>query len=358
MADMLEYLRWRGDIPFAAVGLNPVDALIFSELSYIQYDGLVTDRVQGTAPLGVVAKTILAMPKPLELCRTQKDIALLQAVAEAPRFNRVGICFYRNIFDPEKETQFAAVTFLPGDGSALLTFRGTDSSLVGWKEDFNMSYRQSIPAQLLAREYVREFAAAQELPMRLCGHSKGGNLAVYAGAKCEEWIQDRILDIYNQDGPGFARQMLEDPGYQRIVPKIRTFLPEFSVFGLMLERSEDYRVIRSDGVGILQHDPFSWQVLGGDFVAGKALTESSLFLDRTLTAWLDGLTNEERSRFFDALFDLLMLEDASRPRDVLRPQHILAALRSISLEGENRKLLSQLLQELLDTAINQHNLPV
>ena len=358
MADILEYLNWRGDILFPQLGVNNVDALIFSELSYIRYDGVITDALNVSVSLGTVAKTILGMPEPLSRCRTEKDLELLQAVANSPRFQKVGVTFYQSVFIPEEETQFAAVTFLLPDGSAFLTFRGTDSTLVGWKEDFNMSFQQSIPAQRLAKEYVQRFAATQEIPLRLGGHSKGGNLAVYAGAKCEAFIQERILEVYNQDGPGFAEAMMTDPGYLGIVPKVKTFLPQFSVFGLMLERGEGYQVIQSNAVGLMQHEPYSWQVIGKDFVPGQALTAGSLFLDRTLTTWLAGLTNEERSQFFDGLFDLLMLEDAAHPKDVLRPQNILAALKTISAQEDKRRMIGAVFQELVDSAKAVHNSPV
>ena len=350
MANILEYLAWRGDVLFSQVGINDVDGLILSELAYIQFDGLVSEDIRTSAPLGTLAKTILALPDPLSRCRTEKDLELLAAVAESDRFARLGVTFYRNVFVQAEETQFAAMTFLLEDGTAFLAFRGTDSTLVGWKEDFNMSFQKNVPAQRLAREYVQQYGAATREPLRLGGHSKGGNLAVYAAAMCPEQTQTRILEIYNYDGPGFMEEMLGKPGYQAVVTRIKTIVPQFSVFGMLLERSEGHKAIYSDASGLMQHEPYSWQVRGKDFVPMADVTEGSYFLDRTLTRWLAGLSTQERSDFTEWIFSLFMQENASQTRDILRPQNLLAALRVIHTEHENRRMTGAILQELLESA--------
>ena len=350
MANILDYLTWRGDLLFSQVGFDDVDGLILSELAYINFDSLVCENTECMVPLRNLAKTLLALPTPAARCRIDKDLELLTAVAESDRFGRIGVTFYRNIFIPEEETQFAAVTFLLEDGTAFLAFRGTDSSLVGWKEDFNMSFQKNIPAQRLAQAYVQQYATMSREPLRLGGHSKGGNLAVYAGAMCGESIQSRILEIYNYDGPGFMEEMLAEPGYQAIVSKIKTIVPQFSVFGMLLERSEAHRAIYSDATGLLQHEPYSWQVLGKGFVPMEDVTENAYFLDRTLTTWLAGMSNQERSDFIEWIFGLFMQENASQAKDILRPQNLLAALRMIRTEHEKRRMTGVILQELLESA--------
>ena len=351
MADMLDYIAWRGDILFSQLGMNQVDGLIFSALAYIDFSGVIPEDLQVVVPLETASRVILEDPDPRGRCRHEKDLALLQAAAESDRFSQVGLTFFRSVFHPGEETQFAAVTFLLEDGSSVLAFRGTDNTLVGWKEDFNMSFQHSVPAQRLAQEYVQRFAAAHPGRMRLVGHSKGGNLAVYAGAKCGQTVQQRVAEVYNYDGPGFGSWMLEEEGYQRVVPRVKTLLPQFSVFGLMLERMEHYRVVMSSAVGLLQHEPYTWQVQGSAFVPGE-LTEASLRLDRTLSTWLEGLTNEERGEFFDGLFGLLMQENASHPMDVLRPQNVLAALKTIHMEDGKRRMLTAKMQDLVEAAKN------
>ena len=355
---MLDYLAWRGDLTFSQSALNDVDALIFSTLSYIRLEGLVPEDLQQVQSLQELGKTILALPEAKSLCRLEKDLTLLEAAANSRRFGGVGVSFYRSLLHTQEELQFAAVTFLLDDGCAFLAFRGTDNTLVGWKEDFNMSFQPVVPAQRLAQEYVQRFAAFSGVPLYLGGHSKGGNLAVYAGAKCGAAVQPRILAVYNFDGPGFTEAMQEDHGYLKLISRVKTFVPQFSVFGLMLERQEELQVVHSNAFGLLQHEPYSWQVLGKTFVAGQKLAEGSQFLNRTLSTWLAGLDNAQRSEFFDSIFGLLMQENANQPKDILRPQNVLAALKTIHMEDGKRKMLTGKLQELVDAAKTVRNEPM
>ena len=355
MADMFEYLKWRGDISFDQMGINDVDALILATIAYVEFDGLVADDLRTKAPLSIVVKTLLAMPDAQSRVRVPQDLDLLRAVAETDRFDRVGITYYRSVFIPEEETQFAAMTFLLEDGSSILTFRGTDNTLVGWKEDFNMAFQDSIPAQRLACEYVRQYADAYDGSLYLCGHSKGGNLSVYAATKSNMHIQARICAVYNFDGPGFMDAMMQDPGYQRCINKIKTFLPQSSVFGMMLEHEEPFAVIRSKSVGILQHEPYSWEVMGKSFVLVDNLTAESRYLDKVLTMWLAGLSVKERNEFIDAIFDLFMLNDAKRPLDIIRPQHLHALIKTIQMDDERRNLIGSGIRSLLESVRQAHD---
>lgn len=353
MADMFDYLKWRGDILFSQVPPNNVDSLIFSALAYVQYDDIITEDKMQFKTLRDTAQALFAMPDAHTRCRVPKDLELLKAAAETERFGRVGLCAYQDIFDPAEETQFAAITFMLEDRTAFLAFRGTDSTLVGWKEDFNMTFQESIPAQRLAREYVQRFASVTKAPLRLGGHSKGGNLAVYAGAKCSGTVQERILEVFNHDGPGFTEAMMTDPGYLRIVPRVKTFVPQSSIFGMLLEHQEAYTIIRSNQVGIMQHDPYSWEVMGNNFISVEELTADSRFLDRTFRTWLAGLTPQERNAFFDSVFDVLMTENTSNAKDLLRPQAMLQVLRNLQSDDERRGTISSVLHELMNAAIGR-----
>ena len=350
MADMFDYLNWRGDILFSQVGLTDADALVLSTLAYVFYDDVVPTEPHSFLTLREAAANLLRKPDLEDRSRVSADISLLQAAALTERFGRVGLTFYRNIFIPEEDTQFAAMTFLLEDGSAFLAFRGTDNSLVGWKEDFNMSFRTSIPAQHLAREYAEEFALASHYPLYLGGHSKGGNLAVYAAAKGHAVLGGRIRKVYNLDGPGFHEAMMEDPGYLATVPQIRTIVPQASVFGLLMEHREPLAIIRSSQIGIMQHDPYSWEILGKGFLEVEEFTPDSQFLDKTIRAWLADMTREERSEFFDTLFDLLMQEGATRVRDIFRPQNILASFKAMQEDGSILTTLSAQLGKLAEAA--------
>ena len=350
MPDMFDYLRWRGDIPFSQVSPTPVDALIFSTLSYISFTNIVPESPSRRISLEAAAEVFLSGPDPEKKVRVKTDLELLRAAAAAPRFAAADLCFHQDVFIPAEDTQFAAVTYLLDDGTAFLAFRGTDSTLVGWKEDFNMTFQESIPAQRLARDYVRRFAAANALPLRLGGHSKGGNLAVYAAARSEKALQERILAVYNQDGPGFTEQMMTDPGYLNIVPKVHTYVPQSSVIGMLLEHEEPYLIIKSKQIGLMQHDPYSWEVMGGNFIPVEALTADSRFLDRTFKDWLAGMSPQERNQFFDNVFELVMIDSANSPRDLIRPQNLRSYFRTLQTDDNMRRILASELLNLAESA--------
>ena len=350
MATMFDYIQWRGDLTFTQDPPNAVDALIFSCLSYIHYGGLVELQPEKPVLLRDAAEYFFTQPEPETLVRVEKDMDLLQKAALSTRFGHTKLVYYRDTLIPEQETQFAAVTFLLDDGSAFLAFRGTDYSLVGWKEDFNMSFRQTVPAQLLAQQYVREVAAEYSLPLRLGGHSKGGNLAVFAAARSSPMVQMQILEIYNNDGPGFTEYMMGDPGYLSVVPRIRTHIPESSVIGMLLEHEEDYVVVKSRTVSLLQHDPYSWEIMGRDFVTVEQTTENSQFVDATIKAWLAEMTDQERSRLVDVMFGLLGTGGVDNALDIFHPKNTLNYLKALAADENMRRVLSSEFQALLDAA--------
>ena len=350
MADLLEYIQWRGDIPFSQVPPTPVDSLIFSAIVYIDYTGLVSDDPERPRKLCAVAHDFFNLATHPQRVRVKKDMDLLLAMADAPRFRDVGLVFYRDLFIPEEETQFAAMTFLLDDDSAFLAFRGTDYSLVGWKEDFNMSFQDFVPAQREALRYTQEFAAGYPGKLRLGGHSKGGNLAVFAAATCEPVVQDRVCAVYNNDGPGFTEFLLGKPGYLRMVPKIQTYIPQSSIIGILLEHEEEYTVIKSSQVSILQHEPYSWEVMGGSFREAEGMDAETVLLDKTIKAWIAGMSREERSIFVDAVFELLEAGGADQAPDLLHPKSIRALFKALNADEQTRSMLGQNLLRFLRNA--------
>ena len=350
MADVMEYIKWRGDLSFTQDPLNSVDALIFSALSYIAYGGDVEAVPEEPMLLRDAAYSYFSMEDHGSRIRVKNDLELLQLAAESVRFGFCRLYQYRDVFIPEQETQFAAVTFLLDDGSAFLAFRGTDYSLVGWKEDFNMSFQQTVPAQRLAQQYVREVASAYGGPLRLGGHSKGGNLAVFAAARSSPMVRSRILEVYNHDGPGFTEYMMGDPGYLEMVPRIHTFVPQSSVIGMLLEHEEPYKVIRSRTVSLLQHDPYSWEVMGKCFVEMEEVTENSRFVDATIKTWFAEMTNQERNQLVDAMFALLGTGGVDNALEIFHPRNIRNYLKTLSADESMRRILSSEFQNLIAAA--------
>ena len=350
MGNIFDYLTWRGDLTFTQDPPNAVDALIFSTLTYVEYGALAQRPPEEAVTLRSCAEEFFRLDDPESRARSKKDTELLRCAASTARFGQARLCMYQSRFLPEEQTQFAAMTFLLDDGSMFLAYRGTDNSLVGWKEDFNMTFQQTIPAQRLAQEYIRTAALAHTAPMRVAGHSKGGNLAVFAAARCSPTVRKRILTVYNNDGPGFTQYMIGDPGYNAIVPRIRTYIPQSSVIGMLLEHEEPFLVIRSRSVGLMQHDPYSWEVEGPNFLPVQEVTESSQFLDATIKTWFAGMTNQERSQLVEVLYGLLTTGEVENAADIFQPKNIRTYVKALSSDADMRHILSSEFQSLLEAA--------
>ena len=346
MSDVRDYVRWRGDLTFSQDPPNAVDALVFSALSYIHFGDLLdTPKLLRDA-----AEEFMQQEDKESRVRTRSDTELLPLAGKSTRFGLSRLCYYRDILDPREDTQFAAVTFLLDDGSAFLAFRGTDSTVVGWKEDFNMSFQQTVPSQRLALQYTREVASDYIGPIRLGGHSKGGNMAVFAAARSSPQLQKRILDVYNHDGPGFSDYMMGDPGYRAMVPRIHTFVPQSSIIGMLMDHEEPYTIIKSKQIGLLQHDIYNWEVIGPGFVLMEEITADSRFLNETIRSWAAGLSNQERNQIVDALFGLLAQGNVEDATEILQPRNIRSYLKILGANEQLRKLLSSEFQNFLDAA--------
>lgn len=350
MANVFDYLAWRGDLLFTQDAPNAVDALIFSGLTYVCYGGRASRFSHAASTLREAAEEFFAMEGHESEARSKMDIQLLKQAAATDRFGLTKLVMYRDLLIPEQETQFAAMTFLLDDGTAFLAFRGTDDSLVGWKEDFNMSFQQTVPAQRLAVQYTRDVALEHTVPMRLGGHSKGGNLAVFAAARSSPMLQDRILEVFNNDGPGFTDYLMGDPGYIAMVPRIKTYIPQSSVIGMLLEHEEPYSVIKSRQVGLLQHDFYSWEVMGRDFIRMQEVTSGSQMLDTAIKTWFSQMSNQERSQLVDVMFTLLGTGGVENAWDIFRPKNISTYVKTLSSDENLRRVLSTEFQSFIDVA--------
>lgn len=350
MADLFEYLTWRGDLAFSQDLPNPVDALIFSALSYIRFGGSVSGSPDTPTPLREAADAFFQLEDHGDRVRVSSDLKLLEAAAKTRRFGDTQLLGYRDILEPEEETQFAALTFLLDDGSAFLAFRGTDYSLVGWKEDFNMSFQDTIPSQRLALAYTQEMSRRLCQPLRLGGHSKGGNLAMFAAIKAGPELRRHILGVYNNDGPGFREHITRDPAYREMIPRLHTYVPQSSVIGMLLEHEEPYTIIKSKQLGLLQHELYSWELSGPAFATKEEITADSRFLNQTIKNWLDSMSIDDRNEVVDAVFDLLSIGNVNNVFDILQPKNLQNYIRVLSSDSKLRKVLSEEFQNLMDAA--------
>lgn len=323
MANLLDYLDWRGDLTLEQAPFNEVDNLILAEVSFVDFSDVVPPPGMGkSVPLRTAAETFFArFPEgekiDMGVLVPDEIPDMLRKMAASRRFGNMGLNCFVDWLDAEKGEQFAAVTVETGDGRLYLSFRGTDDTLAGWKEDFDLSWRPEVPAQKKAEQYVTE--VARQYPRRrllLGGHSKGGNLAVYAGVFCPAAVQRWIDTVWSNDGPGFRDDLLDLPQHRRIEDRIISIVPKSSVVGMLLEHEEAYTVVDSDQLGFLQHDGFSWQVMGDHFITLRQMTRQAHLSDLELRQWVQGMTAEQRGKFVDALFAVLTASGAATLTDL------------------------------------------
>lgn len=358
---VFEYIKWRGDLSFKVSAFNEIDALIFCELSYLHLKGIVpSDFSSKGIPLHKVVELFFSAEdfssrSDTGLFFNKNLLDLLKAVGEVPRYKDVSLIGFVESTDLVQEKQFAAFTTKLDDGSFFVAYRGTDDSIIGWKEDFNMVFVTPVPAQTEALNYLIQ-ASKLKGKIRIGGHSKGGNLSVYAATYCPSSIQKRIIEVYNNDGPGFEYNITELKEFRPICDKVHTFVPQDSIVGMLLEHDEDYVIVQSVENGLMQHDPFSWQVCGTNFILLDKVSKQSVFIDHAIKDWLKGMDKDHREQFVDALYDLLTSSEASTFSELSEKwtKNPIAAVRSLlALNEETRSIVWNSIQQLFRSARTQ-----
>lgn len=332
-----------------------VDSLVFAWLSYLRLPGDMPE-LAGWQGLDVRELLRAECYRDMigDLWDPEGSRALLEAVTASPRYRGVRVCGYRAVNDVETTEQFAAITFRFPAGFSYLSFRGTDSTIVGWKEDFNMAFRCPVPSQESAARYVDEVAAAIDGPLLCGGHSKGGNLAVYGAAMCSDAARDRIERTFSHDGPGFVEEFLSGDAFEGLASRIDKTLPQSSIFGMMFETQEDYAIVESTEFSLLQHNPFSWVVDGYDFVYCEHLSAGARYVDSSIREMLLAVEPAERERFVDALFSVFEATGAERFADIagnLRESLPVMLQAAQGFDKETRRFISQTIVAILKCAL-------
>lgn len=320
MANLLDYLDWRGDLTLNQAPFNEVDNLVLAELSYLNFQGIVPGpRERDSVTIAQAAKAVFADGRKPKMGVIVPDEVpdMLEKLANCPRFSHMKLSGYVDHVDQEEGEQFAALVIETGDRHIYVSYRGTDDTLAGWREDLELACAPQVPAQSMALDYL--LWAARRFPrrgLRLGGHSKGGNLAVYAGVFCNPLFQRRITEIWSNDGPGFNRDILNLPEHRRVADRIHTIVPKSSVVGMLLEHEETYTVVDSDHLGLWQHDGFSWQVMGDHFITLPQLGEQAAAGSLAIREWVHSMPAQRRSQFVKALFDVLTASGAETLTDL------------------------------------------
>lgn len=350
MPSLYDYLDWRGDLSLEQAAFNHVDSMILSRVSYLPLDGIVPeDFKQGISIAGAGQALGAAGDSAGYIMKADK--ALLPALAAAPRFSGMRLSGFVNRIDDEAEKQFCAMIIRLENGLNYLSYRGTDDTLVGWKEDFNMSFMSKVPSQLDAVAYLEEAAGSLRGDFILGGHSKGGNLAVYAASFCSRRVQKRVAAIYNFDGPGFHPEVIGHPGYLAVRGRIKSVIPQSSIVGMLLEQHDGYSIIRSSQSGFMQHDLYSWEVLRDGFIYLDDISDGSRFMDNTLRAWLAEVDAAQRSLFIDGLYSVISATQAKNFKELTGKkwyEHGMAGIKAlINLDENTRMMLGKALWALV-----------
>ncbi len=329
MATIMDYLDWRGDLRFESDPFNEVDGYLLSKVGCPDYSGIVPADWAAVG-IGKAVSEYFSKhgenEKQFGVLASQTIVPMLLKLPETERFRDILLSGFVNRINEITSEQFSALTLVLPDGTFYVTFRGTDDTLLGWKENMLMSVSKTIPAQEDALDYLIRAASSCKGSLIVGGHSKGGNLAVYASAKAPLEVQDRIRKVYNFDGPGFSADFFRTPGYELIRDRIRTLLPQYSIVGMLLPREENIRIVNSTRAGVAAHDGFLWEVKGPRFVRCSEFSRSTQAFENSMRNLLAEMDTEQRTEFIDELFDTLSATGAKTITDVTE-LHISNALK-------------------------------
>ena len=312
---ILDYIKMRGDLTFAQSDFNSVDALILSQIAYNNIDGLVSPDFKQKITLEELSERFNGTKDYENRCNMGAMInpltpKLLESAGKSRRFGKIKVSGFINKIDEAAIEQFSAITYQLESDRYVVALRGTDDTIVGWYEDFNLGYMDEVPAQKDTREYVQGAMAALKGRFIITGHSKGGNLSVKGGMSVPKKSLGRLEAVYNFDGPGFFAPVYERPEFLDIKDRVFAYFPEFCVVGMMFEHTNQYKIVACSAEGILQHDPFTWNVAGPCFETAPAFDEASEIFYSSFNAWAARLSPQERKKFIDTLFDVFYASGA------------------------------------------------
>lgn len=310
MTNLFDYLDWRGDLTFQQASFNLVDNLILSCLGYVVLDAIVSGfDCDSVITVKETADLFVQLPERVKNLRVPEDETLLVSMGKSKRFGALQLLYHVQQLDRETEKQFAAITINLGDGSYYVAYRGTDLSITGWKEDFNMTFRSGVPAQQEAVRYLQRVAEITTGPLYVGGHSKGGNLAVYASMNCSAGVRERIDRIYDHDGPGFRPEVRQKSAYEEIAGRIYKTVPRSSCVGMLLYTEENYKVVESKTIGLAQHNPYTWLIRDDNFKIVEEIRAGRKFMDQALNEWILSLDQEQMHTFVDTLYRVVQASE-------------------------------------------------
>jgi len=363
--NIIDYLKWRGDLTFAQSQFCQVDELIFSRLSYFDFSGLF-NSYEEEITIEEAYERFSKKNNEQKRILIEGDEELFPLMAKSNRFKSFKLTrFVNNIVDEER-TQFSAITIIISDIDVFVAFRGTDNTITGWREDLDMSFQDSVPCQIAGVDYLEQIASTYTTHnITVGGHSKGGNISIYASSFCSDLTKARIQAVYNNDGPGLSEASSNKQGYKDVLDKIHTYVPQSSVIGRMLSHKEKYTVVLSDEKGLMQHDVYSWQIEGSCFITLEEVDDGSVFVDDTLTDFLKDSSPEQRKKALDTVFELLYKTKATTIKEINKNKfenYSLLLKEYSNLDKETRQAVNLIAEKLFgsakDVLIDKYNVAV
>ena len=354
MATIFDYIKWRGDLSFSDVRVGEVDSVIFAMLTYIDYGELCAGRemLLREAAVGYCADGKYGEVD-LGLIMPSKQInRMFCSAAASRRFGGVRITDFVEETRVQDGCQFSAVVFHLTGRQMVIAFRGTDDTIVGWREDCRLSFLDEIPAQRHAVEYLEAMAAKYpDERIYLTGHSKGGNLAVYAAVKCADEVKCRIARAYCNDGPGLSAATVASPEFRRMQRKLTVILPQSAYIGVLFEKGEKYKVVNCRGRGVLQHDPYYWELDGPEFVKLGGLSKQGMKNEAKFRTSMAKMTLDEKREFVETFFDLVESTGATTLSEFAAggPKRIVTLIKGYGgLYKPKREMMAEIFLRLLD----------
>lgn len=304
MANIVSYLKWRGDLPLTEYPFQVVDNLVLTYLSYFDFSGIVSD-ITGKDKISIKDACSLYLDK-IKDKEHDENYEFIKALMESERFGSALLWGYEEVFDCDiLKTQFAALCIDLNDGTVYISFRGTDNSIVGWREDFCSSFEITF-AQRHAKEYLEKtIEKGGNIKYRIGGHSKGGNLAIYAAMMNDSAVRERICEIYSNDGPGLCDELIDLDRYKKIESKIIKTVPEFCVIGRLFDKTRPRHIVKCRCDGLPQHDVLNWMVEGNSFVETRHFAKGCRHYHEIFERWFEAVDKEQRRAFTNELFDAL-----------------------------------------------------
>lgn len=355
MGNVIDYIKQYGSYSFLEKPCTEADMLVFAQLSYLKFDGMAAPLKQIGNPISFADRSWVKEDVMFADKRYEKENRQLwAAVTESKRFGDMQIDAYVNLVDEKVETQFSAMLLLPSGVPPVVVFRGTDENIVGWKEDFNMVYKKPVEAQKLGLLYVNDIGEWLDGEFMICGHSKGGNLAVYSAVNAKKSVKEKIKEVYSFDGPGFRPEIRGGEEWEKMEKKIKRYIPQSSLVGMLFERPERAVVVSSRNFGIFQHDLYSWRIeKDGRFSRIPELQKRKMMRGDILNEWIFSLSQEEAETFVESLYKVIMSSGVSTVMEFEADlkncmKKVMAAMKE--LDGETRQKIRQIFKELIKIA--------